>query len=231
MSGLGRRPPTDWRHVEKFKLSALPQPPVHVPVVWGINWYTGLDNPEKRGREWWLPSGDLGSPRGGHAICSPPAALKDQDSWWSYYDQGATGACTGFSSSRCMSLLNRRRYDARWLWREARLTDEWADNDDLTDDEQGSSVRAAMEILRVRGHERVVKGKSSAPSRIDGIAAYRWATSVDEIRMVLGLPASRPGIPLLQSWGKAYPHVVWLPDEMADRLLREDGEAAIPTDR
>jgi hypothetical protein len=211
---LGRREPTDWEHVSKYRLSALPSAPTHVPVVWGINWYDGLDNPERRGREWWLPTPKhLGTVRGGHAICSPPANLKDPDPWWRWYDQGGTGACTGFSASRCMSLLNRKRYSARWLWQQARLTDEWTDNDDLSDPEQGSSVRAAFEILRTQGHRKVRAGKALAP------------------KPVLGLPASRPGIPLLQSWGVSYPHVVWLPDETADRLLNESGEACIPTDR
>ena len=29
---------------------------------------------------------------------------------------GPEGACVGFGCSRMMSLLNRKRYDARWLW-------------------------------------------------------------------------------------------------------------------
>jgi hypothetical protein len=232
VSGLGRRAPTDWRHVERFPVTAAPAKPVHVPVVFGLNWYTGLDTPQRRGREWWLPGPDaLGSIRGGHAICSLPEAARDSDGWWTFYNQGQTGACTGFSASRCMSILNRRRYDAVWLWRQARLTDEWTDNDDLDDLEQGSSVRAAFEVLRVRGHELVRRGRSEAPSRIEGISAYRWATSVDEVRAALGARPDRPGVPLLQSWGRSWPHVVWLPDETLERLLREDGEAGIPSDR
>ncbi len=40
-----------------------------VPVVIGSNWYESMGRPVKRGREWWMPDGDLGRVRGGHAWC------------------------------------------------------------------------------------------------------------------------------------------------------------------
>ena len=38
-------------------------------------------------------------------------------------------------------------------------------------------------------------------------------------------------VPLLNSWGRGYPHVVWMPDAVFDRMIREDGEVALVTDR
>ena len=36
---------------------------------------------------------------------------------------------------------------------------------------------------------------------------------------------------ILNSWGRGYPHRVWMPDETLQRLIDEDGEVALITDR
>jgi hypothetical protein len=71
------------------------------------------------------------------------------------------------------------------------------------------------------------------PRPEDGISEYRWATSVEDIHASLKMPrADQLGmVPILNSWDGDYPHVVWMPDETLDRLLKEDGEAAIVTRR
>ena len=43
---LGRRTPTDWRHYEKFPLTAATTPATPTPVAIGVNWYTEFDEPE-----------------------------------------------------------------------------------------------------------------------------------------------------------------------------------------
>lgn len=73
------------------------------------------------------------------------------------------------------------RYDARWLYREAQLVDEWHE----TPPEEGTSVRAACDILRARGHCRVQRGVPGPENVINGIATNRWAKSVDEVRAAL----------------------------------------------
>jgi hypothetical protein len=232
---LGRRTPTDWRHVERFPLTAPTTPPKPVPVTIGVNWYENFDRPEqdKRGH-WWIGRGDLGGVRGGHCVCLEPGDLADgtlQDiaAWWAFYDQGAEGACVGFGSSRMMSLLNRKRYDARWLWDRAKEIDEWPDTN--PGDDNGTSVRAAMDVLRAKGH--VPWPHVDAPSAAEGIAANRWATTVEQVTGALRSPAAeRMGaVRILNSWGKSYPHRVWLPFETLQRLLHEEGEASVVTDR
>jgi hypothetical protein len=37
-------------------------------------------------------------------------------------------------------------------------------------------------------------------------------------------------VPFLNSWRRGYPHRTWMPDDVLDRLMREEGEVAIPTD-
>ncbi|SRR6266496_1269922 len=238
MNDLGRRIPTDWKHIDKFPLTALATTdrPTGVPVVIGVNWYTDFDDPVKdpEGRWWIAKNGIRGSVRGGHCVCLKPGNVIDPINWWVFYNQLSEGKCVGEGESRLMSLLNRVRYDATWLWHRARLTDEWTDNDDLTDPNQGTSVRAGLEILRTEGHKRWTHhAESNGAVLMDGISAYRWATDVDDILRTLRSPLAShlQAVPLLNSWGQVYPHIVWMPTEILSRLQKEDGEMGIVTDR
>ena len=51
------------------------------------------------------------------------------------------------------------------------------------------------------------------------------------VRFALGVPDDLPGVPMLNSWGRGYPHVVLLMDEAGQRILHEDGEFGMITDR
>jgi hypothetical protein len=250
---LGRRTPTDWRHYEKFPLTAATTPAAPTPVAIGVNWYTDFDNPVQKGGRYWigLDSKKLGQIRGGHCVCLEPGdqmngsgtvtrRLQDSTGWWDFYDQGREGACVGFGCSRMMSLLNRKRYDARWLWDWAKATDEWAETN--PGDDQGTSVRAACDILRTRGHvawknayaNRDYQARDQeTPAPGEGITVYRWARTVDEVHGVLKSPTNdRLGaVRILNSWGRGYPHRVWMPDATLQRLIDEDGEVALVTDR
>src|SRR5687767_4057140 len=157
---LGRRVPPDFEHVKKFPLTAATTPEKPTPVVFGVNWYANFDNPVKGsdGR-YYIGRGNWHSStiRGGHAICAKPELVDDQPGWWEFYDQGSEGACVGFASSRCMSMLNRLRYAARWLYLEAQKIDAWPGGayNGASPFYEGTEVRAAFEILRLRGHRRV----------------------------------------------------------------------------
>jgi hypothetical protein len=102
------------------------------------------------------------------------------------YDQGQEGACVGFGWSWAMSILNSlhgfttvtAKYDPRWLYQQAQAADEWPE----TPPEEGTSVRAAGDVLRLQGHVRIVRNKEQPVNPAEGILANRWATSVDEMR-------------------------------------------------
>ena len=226
---LGRLEPTDWGHVERYPLSALPEPPRGVPSPIGVNWYAEFDRPAKGSDRRWRVAvdGRLTRLRGGHCVVVPPRRFIDPASWWTFYNQGAEGACVGFGISRAMSLLNRRRYDARWLYHVAQHHDEYPQ----TPPEEGTSVRAGLDILRNVGHRRVWGNVAGWPNPVEGISANRWATNIDEWLLATGWEGADE-VPLLNSWGRAYPHVVWVRvDPVLTRLLREDGEFSIITDR
>lgn len=189
------------------------------------------------------------------------------------YNQGREGACVGFASSWMMSVLNRRFYDARWLWDRAKECDEWQYTN--PGDNNGTSVRAAMDVLRQIGHCRVYRRKTNPADLTEGIHENRWATSVDQIRtciangtpVVIGVnwyrnfdtPVKKgraywigegdlgfvrgghavcifrasdrlQAVGIVNNWGLGYP-LTWMPYDTLTRLLDEDGEATMVTDR
>jgi hypothetical protein len=172
-----------------------------------------------------------------------------------------------------MSILNRRYYDARWLWNEAKEIDEFPDTN--PGDNNGTSVRAAMDVLRTLGHVRIYHGNDMPAAPEEGILENRWATNVDEIRTCIssGIPVvlgtnwyrnfDRPvrkglgwwigegnlgtirgghavciyrasdrlqAVGIVNNWGNSYP-LVLMPYPVLERLLQEDGEATLVTDR
>jgi C1A family cysteine protease len=171
------------------------------------------------------------------------------------------------------------RYDSWWLWDRAKEIDYWPDTN--PGDSNGTSVSAAMDVLRAQGHVQVPNtsnGRASDPSPliINGIQMNRWAQTVDEMRTSIanGVPVSigvnwysnfdrpveksynnfwigegslgnirgghcvcvygvsdkRQAFRVKNSWGRGYP-LVWMPYSTMARLLNEDGEATIITDR
>jgi hypothetical protein len=245
---LSRYIPDDWRHVERYPITALSDDdrPSQVPVVIGVNWYREFDTPvkdEKTG-EFFIARGGASSLtqiRGGHCVCLEPGGEPDQDTFYTFYNQGKEGACVGFGWSRCMTLLNKgQRYAARWLWDRAKDGDEWPET--KPGDNNGTSVRAAAEVLVAAGHvdwkqayaddDYLVRAKYAADAK-DGIQVFRWAKTVEDVHAALGNPRADElgAVPILNSWGSGYPHRTWLPDDVLDRLIKEEGEVAIPTDR
>lgn len=156
---LGRRPSPNLDHVAAYPLSALIADAVHPLTV-------PPPNTEK----------SLGLPW-----------------WWKQHDQGQEGACVGFGSSAMMSVTNRYqrllttgkdvtyKYASRWLYLESQKIDEWPE----TPPEEGTSVRASCEHLRVVGHRRVQGTFVAQPSLSHGVLAYRWAQTVDEVRAAI----------------------------------------------
>jgi hypothetical protein len=244
---LGRFIPDDWEHVDKYPSAALPDEarPKKVPVVIGVNWYSEFDNPEvdeSTGEHFVARGGadSLTQIRGGHCVCLEPGGEPDNDDWWDFYNQGSEGACVGFGWSRCMTILNNELYGARWLWDRSKETDEWPETN--PGDNDGTSVRAAGNVLAKAGHvdwkddyadDDHNERRDYQPAADNGITRFRWARSVDDVHGVLGNDRADElgAVPFLNSWGADYPHRTWMPDDVLDRMMKEDGEVAIPTDR
>jgi len=211
-------------------------PATPTPVVAGTNWYADFDEPvwDERGR-FWIVGRDhtsLGRVRGGHAYTFKPQHLTDAAGWWRFHDQGHEGSCVGWAIARCLSLLNRRdRYDALDIYHRAqRDYDEWAG-----EAYSGTSIRAGLDVVRIEGPHRVRGDKrvSIAPDPAHGIAENRWATDVSQMIEAMRSPRylTMGRAPFCNSWGTDWPRLVWMPLDTIDRLIREDGELAIITDR
>jgi hypothetical protein len=238
---LGLRKPVDNLHSELYPIRRLTLQELRepTPVIIGVNWYTNFDRyvTKKDGivtSHWVGLDANLGSVRGGHCVCLKPPKLTDPTSWWRFYDQGEEGACVGFGSVRAMSLCNRKRYSGNALYRKAQEIDDWDD----TPPEEGTSVRAACDVLRTLGAAPVVRGVEEAFSELEGILANRWTSKVEEIAWCLSpddngaLVLNLGYVTFLNSWGETgYPHLTRMPLEVLQRLLNEDGEATIFTDR
>jgi hypothetical protein len=245
---LGRFIPDDFRHVEKYPLTALPddERPTRVPVVIGVNWYSEFDDPQpdpETGEHWVARDGadSLTQIRGGHCVCLEPGGEPNTEQWWDFYDQGREGACVGFGWSRCMTILNQgQMYAARWLWDRSKEQDQWPDTN--PGDNNGTSVRSAGDVLSASGHvswqdeygdDDHTERDDYSPDHQHGIQHFRWAQSVAEVHSVLGNERADElgAVPFLNSWGRDYPQRTWMPDDVLERLMEEEGEVAIPTDR
>jgi hypothetical protein len=236
--GLGRIPPTDDRHLQKYPLTAASMPRKPHPVVIGINWYDSMDDPVERDGAFWITVG--GSVRGGHAVCLESPHIKDNASWWGWYNQGNEGACVAFAISRMMSNLNRRRYAPWELYRLAQMTDEWPG-----ENYSGTSVRAGLDVVATQGMWLPVDGRidvGKGPVAKEGIEVYRWANDVKDVAACLSpkdngkVILDQGYVTILNSWGNdptnGYPHKTRLSLEDLERLVfAENGECAVSTDR
>jgi len=134
--------------------------------------------------------------------------------WHATHDQGYTGSCVGHASAFERAVTNSaqnrvarifrggRRYDPLHIWENAKAFDEWPDTN--PGDDNGTSVRAAYDVLRNQG-ARVIRGTGikldtagrpevidtkNAPDPNEGVETNRWAQNSDEIRTAIanGLP-------------------------------------------
>jgi len=103
-----------------------------------------------------------------------------------FYDQDGEGRCVGASESWMMSIYNKKKYDARWLYKMAQQHD----NNPFTDPakDTGTYVWAGMWCLEHLGH-KIFEGEVS---RDEGIRSYYWGQNADHFRTALAL--GRPAV-------------------------------------
>lgn len=225
---LGWRPPPDEvRSVYegRYAISALPALPGPVPVVIGVPWYTGFDQPQ-RGSDgaYWIGRGNWGSRRGGHAVCLRPPSVADLNSRWRFANQGREGSCVGWACSAAQALSNRNLFNGFPLYERAKTRDPWPGTN-----YDGTSVEAGCNTLRLDGAWPSRNGVTTGPVLAEGIVGFHWARTPEEVMKALGTKEAFARV--LNSWGTAYPREVRLPWEAVARLMREGGEFAAVVDR
>jgi len=228
---LGLRPPSDDRHLRRWSLTAATLPSSPTAVGIGINWYLGFSPGSLVMVDGWPhfpPPGRWGRVLGGHATTLKPLSLRDNLTWWTYYDQQRND-CVGYTAARMSSLHNGEKYRGDLIYDRALTIDEFPGTADA-----GTSLRAGMDVLRIYGPY----DKRGQVDYEDGIVANRWATSIEDVAWCLdpisqGKRVLNAGyVTMLQSWGTSYPHYVRIPLEYLERLVfQEHGEATVVTDR
>jgi hypothetical protein len=244
---LDRLPSKTVEHLEKYPLTAKTMPSKASSMMVAVNWYENFDAPVETTingvRRFVIGEGNLGRIRGGHAVCARNWNLLDVLGWYLHYNQGTEGRCVEFASLRLLTHMNRKRYDitSKWHYHMMQETDEWPGCylGHGGPAYEGTSGRAGLEILRAYG--AIPWKRVTAPVDFDqaaglaaqkeGVSAYRWALNWQDVRSALQVPDSLPGIPINNSWGESYPREVILLDAAGERLLSEDGEFGIVTDK
>ena len=102
----------------------------------------------------------------------------------SFYDQGQTGGCTGWSASWEMSIYNNKKFDAYKLYKEGQKID---GDPHTSGDNDGGYIWAVHDVLKNEGHWPV---GSSVPVLSEGIDSYYWIQTIDDMRTAFG--AGRP---------------------------------------
>ena len=128
--------------------------------------------------------------------------------WHVTHDQGRTQSCVGHAVVMERAVVNQmqreaaegvvlspNRYEPLALWRAAKAVD--ALSSDPDNDEDGTTLLAAYQVVRDTGlsdvlampldpaTDKPVPLDPQPPNPAEGVSAFRWATSVDEIRGAL----------------------------------------------
>lgn len=139
--------------------------------------------PSKLAQNYRYRFGELGLPTAENVeveLALPPGLV-------AHYDQGNTGACTGYSASWMDSINNYRErgivlaYDAHWLYHRGQQID---GDPNTNGDQDGGYVWAVHDVLRNEGHR--LKGTSTTV-KAEGIESYYWCRSADEARTAFSL--------------------------------------------
>lgn len=161
---------------------------------------------------------------------TPPNA----EAYKRHYDQtkrlgtyNGTNSCVGQGVSGALSFQNSpsskqlRRYDPYALWERAKALDPWTDTN--PGDNNGTSVRTGLEVVRTEGHARQTAAGVTKPwSLAERIREYRWCATADEVRSALAATLTLPtgGAPVIlgSPWWEAMTRAErradgwWLPE-------------------
>jgi C1A family cysteine protease len=100
----------------------------------------------------------------GSSVLTAPAALPAsvdlRRAWWAINDQGGTGSCVGWASADGVlryhlvtadRLPKTQRLSARFVWMASKETDEFVVRPETFIEESGTSLKAAVDIIRKYG--------------------------------------------------------------------------------
>jgi len=241
---LGRRTPTDFKHVQKYSLRALmPQTVAKVEKVLALPYW-----------HWQHNQGQQGACVG-FGVSMMMSILNERQSRAAHIPPYV------------------HQYNARWLWGEAKKVDEWDDtnpgDDNGTSVRAGCDVLRTLGHVRVirkmdrpadisqgilenRWAQTVDEMRTAISKDLPVTIGVNWYSSFDGPKpkgrdfyigegdigfirgghcvAVYGASDKRQAFKVKNSWGRDYP-LIWLPYNVMGRLLQEEGESTLVTDR
>lgn len=94
------------------------------------------------------------------AVAAPPASVDLRKPWWAINDQEDTGSCVGWATAdgvvryhmvKVNKLPKSQLLSPRFVWMASKETDEFTTRADTFIEEAGTSLKAAMDIVRKYG--------------------------------------------------------------------------------
>ncbi len=117
--------------------------------------------------------------------------------WWTVGDQGTTGSCVGWAVAdglirwhlvQAGRLARNQRLSVRFAWMAAKETDEWSSSPTTFIEQEGTSLKAALDVARRHGAvtDRVIPFRSGRLFQGDPLT-FRALASKMKIRNYFGL--------------------------------------------
>jgi hypothetical protein len=99
-------------------------------------------------------------PARGAPLAAPPASVDLRQTWWDIGNQESTGSCVGWGSTdgvaryhfvKAGRLAQNAKLSPRFTWMGSKETDEFTTRPETMIEGAGTSLKAAVEILRKYG--------------------------------------------------------------------------------
>jgi hypothetical protein len=236
MSGpLGRRTPTDWKHVERYGLTAAPATPFHVERTLALpyslrSFYDQGEEGACVGFGWSWAMSILNSKAGGTVKYDARwlyHAAQLADDWSDTPPESGTSVRAGGDVLRLQGAVRMvRGKDQPVNLQDGIAADRWA-----TDvDQMRSCILAGVPVvIGVNWYQNFDKPKTVDNEHwigLGNLGSIRGGHCV----CLYGASDRRQAFRLVNNWGIGYP-LVWLPYDVMQRLIGEDGEVAVIVDR
>jgi hypothetical protein len=239
-----RRVPTDWKHVEKYPMrraaAAPPLPPferiLDVPRQYRDEYDQGSEGACVGYSQSWMMSILNRQLYDAYRLYAEAQGI---DEWADTPPEGGTSLRAGFDILRTKGHW--RVYAGKT--RSPQLTNGIAANRWIkTVEEVRIAIAAGMPVnlginwyrgfFEPEGKPRMDRAKNLGllDYWIGHQSSWSWIAGGHAITCV-GISDKREALALCNTWGDSWPFIVWLPYKAFERLMREDGEAGIVTDR
>ena len=110
--------------------------------------------------DWTYPNAVASGALGAARVAAPPASVDLRAAWWAIDDQEDTGSCVGWATAegvvryhmvKANKLTKTTQLSPRFVWMGSKETDEFVTRPETFIEEAGTSLKAAMDVVRKYG--------------------------------------------------------------------------------